>query len=244
MQKKIMINQMLAVIILLISTEYVKAEEIKGYTNGNVTFVTLEEVEVNPVLPPDPENPDVEIEVETGVSGVRLDFNYLIGTMTFGKVKLREGGVKTAMLAEVKKHTNGELLPTYSAIQVRDLRGDSEMSWRVDALMSSLVNEKGEELEGVYIEMTDGWQYNGKFSYDEKISLVPNDVTTVMTREKKDTSSFATLIWLRQVGAGNEEGLLNRSINLVIPANSKVKAGSYTGTIEWVLTVVPGNEIN
>ena len=111
----------------------------------------------------------------------------------------------------------------------------------MNARMSELVNERNENISGISVELLNGKRFEGDFTHNNKIVLNPGTSTRIMQAGVGSTSTRSTLMWLRQVNENNPDGILNQSIRLVVPEATPIRAGNYTGTVEWTIATLPTN---
>lgn len=233
--------------------------EIKNYqvieTPENATGVYSEEdidvtyiYDIAPVLPVDPLDPDTETTPENGPTIpegqglVSLDF---VSQFNFGEVSIHAGAKQYE--AQPQRITNGSdshERPNY--VQVSDRREtDDRGGWSLLARLSDegFRNEANEELRGASIHLANQDLVKPSANTGITPQIVRNDgadlLPGVTTRLLDANAAEGQGTWVYRFGDQDTAG---SSVKLNVPAGANPKATNYQATINWELSVVPGND--
>lgn len=218
------------------------------------------------VIPPvDPEEgPEVEIDPE--VPGTTGPLSIMkAATMNFGSQVISNQDQVYNMVAEMARLTNPETdgpthVPYVSFAQVQDLRGTND-GWDLTVSLSNFEsNTQNNVLTGAEIELVSGQiQYEGATTantpsaHANGLKLLPNGAArSVMTAEKGKGAGASSVVWGNQKhltdqfeadGFDPEKDVVeNEAIRLSIPGSTTKDAATYTSTLTWELTIIPGED--
>lgn len=234
-------------------------QEIKNYhvieTPENATGVYSEEdidvtyiYDIAPVLPVDPLDPDTETTPENGPmipdgqGLVSLDF---VSQFNFGEVAIHAGAKQyEAQPQRIMNGSDSHERPNY--IQVSDRREtDNRGGWSVIATLSAegFRNEANEELRGASIQLANQELAKPSVNTGRLPQIVRNNgadlLPGVSTRLLDASAAEGQGTWVYRFGDQDTAG---SSVKLDVPAGANPKATNYQATINWELSVVPGND--
>lgn len=254
----------LSTTVLAGSAATVFANEVQEVTTeGQVEFrpAGAEDGEID-VIPPEtgPDAPDVEIDPE--VDGTTGPLSIMkAATMNFGTQVISNQDQTYNMVAEMARLANPEAdgpthVPYVSFAQVQDLRG-TNAGWDLQVSLSDF--ESGTQnnvLTGAEIELVGSRiqyeginQENAPTAHQAGLKLIPNGGTrSVMTAEKEKGAGASSVVWGNQadlnaqVADPEKDVVENNAIQLFVPGSTAKDAATYTSTLTWELTSVPGEQ--
>lgn len=210
----------------------------------DVTYI----YEVAPVSPVDPMDPDTETTPENGPTIpegqglVSLDF---VSQFNFGEVAIHAGAKQYEALPQ--QITSGETLqsrPNY--VQISDRRETNDRGgWSLMATLSTegFRNEDNEELRGASIQLANQELAKPSANAGRTPQIVRNNGATLLpgvaTRLLDASAAEGQGTWVYRFGDQDSAG---SSVKLDVPAGANPKATNYQATINWELSVVPGND--
>lgn len=270
--KKLTANLLIASTILgSIAAPIVKAEEETQKpanevdTTANVKFIENNEGETKPVDPVDPENPTDPTDPENpggeggGEGSLRIDW---APHFNFGE-NLIEGGKDFTISATHYKNKDDR--PIHYFVQVSDLRGLDNASWKLDVSASALIRKESAEtkkddqtnqLLGSYITFTPGAVSNGledqkantdndngvKFAVTQ-IDLgtkegKENESQTLINAENKQNPQGTWSLAMEKGFEPREDEDRTQDVTLTIPASQvkKIRKATYQATLNWELS--------
>jgi len=217
----------IAVLLLSLFAVNAMAEESdeSTKTEASITFVANDETATEPK---NPDNPDLSGEEGsgTGMNG-KLTLDYL-PNFNFGSRSINPG-VQTFHATNLKPY-----------IQVTDKRATGE-GWKVQVKLSEFTGENG-TFSGV-ITLSNG--ENVKPSSNN--SAVPSAISPVTVTSKEnevnvviasDVENAGMGTWLTRWYPTTGDATDNDSVKLTVNT-SNIIAGSYTATLDWILTNAP-----
>lgn len=235
-------------------------------TDGQIEFRPAGE-EDGPleVIPPEkgPDAPDVEIDPE--VEGTTGPLSIMkAANMNFGTQIISNQDQVYNMVAEMARLANPEVdgpthVPYVSFAQVQDLRG-TNAGWDLQVSLSDFESEtQNSILIGAEIELVNSRiQYEGTTTSNAPsahapgLKLIPNgEAQSVMTAETEKGAGASSVVWGDQAALNAQFGaedfdpetdvVENDAIRLFVPGTTAKDATTYTSTLTWELTSVPGN---
>lgn len=270
--KKLTANLLIASTILgSIAAPIVKAEEETQKpanevdTTANVKFIENNEGGTKPVDPVDPENPTDPTDPENpggeggGEGSLRIDW---APHFNFGE-NLIEGGKDFTISATHYKNKDDR--PIHYFVQVSDLRGLDNASWKLDVSASALIRKESAEtkkddqtnqLLGSYITFTPGAVSNGledqkantdndngvKFAVTQ-IDLgtkegKENESQTLINAENKQNPQGTWSLAMEKGFEPREDEDRTQDVTLTIPASQvkKIRKATYQATLNWELS--------
>lgn len=237
----------------------VSAQEVREVTTeGQIQFTPDENGELE-VIPPEIEEPEVEIVPE--IPGTTGPLSIVkAATMNFGTQVISNQDQTYNMVAEMQqlKGTEGDenKVPYVSFAQVQDVRG-TNAGWDLQVSLSDFTsNTQNNVLTGAEVEFVGSRiQYEGSnsenapVSHEDGLKLLPNGAArSVMTAAEGKGAGASSVVW------GNQEELSaqfaddeievveNDAIQLSIPGSTAKDATTYTSTLTWELTTTPGDD--
>ena len=270
--KKLTANLLIASTILgSIAAPIVKAEEETQKpanevdTTANVKFIENNEGGTKPVDPVDPGNPIDPTDPENpggqggGEGSLRIDW---APHFNFGE-NLIEGGKDFTISATHYKNKDDR--PIHYFVQVSDLRGLDNASWKLDVSASALIRKESAEtkkddqtnqLLGSYITFTPGAVSNGledqkantdndngvKFAVTQ-IDLgtkegKENESQTLINAENKQNPQGTWSLAMEKGFEPREDEDRTQDVTLTIPASQvkKIRKATYQATLNWELS--------
>ncbi len=221
----------------------------------DVTFesaTTLVVGDLGPVSPVDPMDPDKEVDPDNppvlpeDQGMISLDF---VSQFNFGEVAINAGAKMYDALPQRLLNEDGtvnemEERPNY--VQVSDRREmDNRGGWSLVARLSTegFRNEDNEELRGASIHLANQDLVKPSANTGITPQIVRNNgadlLPGVATRLLDANAAEGQGTWVYRFGDQDTAG---SSVKLNVPAGANPKATKYQATINWELSVVPGND--
>ncbi|WP_194943351.1 WxL domain-containing protein [Enterococcus casseliflavus] len=221
----------------------------------DVTFesaTTLVVGDLGPVSPVDPMDPDKEVDPDNppvlpeDQGMISLDF---VSQFNFGEVAINAGAKMYDALPQRLLNEDGtvnemEERPNY--VQVSDRREmDNRGGWSLVTRLSTegFRNEENEELRGASIQLTNQELAKPSANTGGTPQIVRNTgadlLPGVATRLLDANAAEGQGTWVYRFGDQDTAG---SSVKLNVPAGANPKATKYQATINWELSVVPGND--
>lgn len=234
----------------------VAADEVREVTTeGQIQFTADEEGELE-VIPPIVD-PDVEIEPE--IPGTTGPLSIVkAATMNFGSQVISNQDQTYNMVAEMANLADGSgQVPYISFAQVQDVRG-TNAGWDLQVSLSDFTsNTQNNVLTGAEIEFVDSRiQYEGSntenapSAHAAGLTILPNGAArSVMTADEGQGAGASSVVWGDQADLNAQfadeeiETVTNNAIQLSIPGSTAKDATTYTSTLTWELTSIPGDEV-
>ena len=233
-------------------------------TDGQIIFTPNTDEELI-VIPPEtgPERPDIEIDPE--VPGTTGPLSIMkAATMNFGSQVISNQDQSYNMVAEMAKLTNPEEdgpkeVPYVSFAQVQDIRGTNS-GWNLQVSLSNFTsNTQNNILTGAQIELNNprleyiGTAKNAPSVHPTSLVLRPNNAAVpVMTAAKGKGAGASSVVWGNQASLNRQfnndnfdskiDVVENEAIKLSVPGSTAKDATTYTSTLTWELTTIPGEE--
>ncbi|MBC9810503.1 WxL domain-containing protein [Carnobacterium maltaromaticum] len=212
-------------------------------TNGTVKFITDTDI-TNPVDPLDPEKPvtpvdpvDPEKPVDPGTAGpLSIDF---ASPLYFGEQKIST--VDKVYTADAQPLSDSTTRPNY--VQVTDKRG-GEQGWTLQVKQDGqFATADDNELVGASITFANGEAIAGS------ASAIPSILTTGFSLVPDGTGA-AQVVMAAKAGEGagtqiyraGDDATKASSISLSVPGKTIKYQDTYTTSLTWTLTDVPGAE--
>lgn len=198
-----------------------------------------------PTNPKDPIKPDIDDDYEpedpdeiTGNNGP-LSIDY-ISNFHFGQQKM--SGNKSTFKAKLTKNNNGEERPNFLALS--DHRGNGN-GWTVTVAQAQPLTSGANTIAGTSLVMSNGYvnSVNGNGAdisplASQKVEVTPGGAAvTVVSAAGGGTKGMGS--WTNAFGSTNDQG--KDSVELNIPANTKIAKGAYETELTWTLSDTPGN---
>ncbi|WP_054711084.1 WxL domain-containing protein [Bacillus sp. JCM 19041] len=224
-----------------------EAESVDYKSNGAVKFVP--NTDITP--PVDPENPDPENPVDPidptdpegpnpGTQGP-LSIDYA-SSLDFGENEISTRDM--VYVAKAQELSDGRYVPNY--VQITDNRG-TNAGWTLQVQQNGqLTNEttQNNELTGAVIAFS-GSAVAGTMnnvdapSHPEGFTLDPAGATSLVMAA---TEGAGAGTWVNRFGEVDGDGSNNSAITLSVPGSTPKDQVTYSTTLTWNLSDVPGNE--
>ncbi|MEG1045970.1 WxL domain-containing protein [Carnobacterium sp.] len=212
-------------------------------SNGTVKFITDTDI-TNPVDPLDPEKPvtpvdpvDPEKPVDPGTAGpLSIDF---ASPLYFGEQKIST--VDKVYTADAQPLSDSTTRPNY--VQVTDKRG-GEQGWTLQVKQDGqFATADDNELVGASITFANGE------AITDSASAIPSILTTGFSLVPDGTGA-AQVVMAAKAGEGagtqiyraGDDATKASSISLSVPGKTIKYQDTYTTSLTWTLTDVPGAE--
>jgi hypothetical protein len=207
---------------------------------------------VGPVSPVDPINPDEQVNPENppvlpeDQGLVSIDF---VSQFNFGEVAIQAGEATYEALPQRLLNEDGtvnteEERPNY--VQISDRRSAEDRGgWSLFATLADdgFKNDADEILRGAAIHLANQELDKPSANTSSSPHVVRNNGVVlapgVSTRLLDANSLEGQGTWIYRFG--NQDNARN-SVKLEVPAGANPKATNYQGTIEWQLSIIPGND--
>lgn len=212
-------------------------------TNGTVKFITDTDI-TNPVDPLDPEKPvtpvdpvDPEKPVDPGTAGpLSIDF---ASPLYFGEQKIST--VDKVYTADAQPLSDSTTRPNY--VQVTDKRGGEQGCTLQVKQDGQFATADDNELVGASITFANGEAITGS------ASAIPSILTTGFSLVPDGTGA-AQVVMAAKAGEGagtqiyraGDDATKASSISLSVPGKTIKYQDTYTTSLTWTLTDVPGAE--
>lgn len=229
-------------------------------TDGQIMFTPGTDEELVVIPPePGPDGPDVEIEPE--VPGTTGPLSIMkAATMNFGSQVISSQDQTYNMVAEMAKLTNPPAegpseVPYVSFAQVQDIRG-TNAGWNLHVSLSEFTsNTQNRVLTGAEIRLHDprleyiGDAANSPAVHSSGLTLHPNEASVpVMTAAQGKGAGASSVVWGNQAALNQQAAdpgidvVENEAIQLSIPGSTAKDATTYTSTLTWDLSILPGQD--
>jgi hypothetical protein len=240
------------------------AQEVRDVTtDGQIEFRPAGEDDGDlEVLPPetDPDAPDVEIDPE--VPGTTGPLSIVKAAhMNFGSQVISNQDQVYNMVAETARLTNPEEdgpteVPYVSFAQVQDLRG-TNAGWDLQVSLDDFTsNTQNNVLTGAEVGlMASRIQYEGTnaqnapSNHADGLRLIPGaGAVSVMKAEEGQGAGASSVVWGNQADLNDQfanediDVVENDAIRLSVPGSTAKDATTYTSTLTWELTAIPGSD--
>lgn len=237
----------LATVATLSFSNFANAESADYNSNGAVKFVP--NTDITP--PVDPENPDPENPVEPidptdpegpnpGTQGP-LSIDYA-SSLDFGENKISTRDA--VYFAKAQELSDGRYVPNY--VQITDNRG-TNAGWTLQVQQNGQLGNastQNNELTGAVIAFS-GSAVAGTMTnvdaptHPDGFTLDPNGATSLVMAA---TEGAGAGTWVNRFGEVDEDAISNSAITLSVPGSTPKDQVTYSTTLTWNLSDVPGNE--
>jgi hypothetical protein len=210
-------------------------------TKGDVTFVE----NTDPIDPVDPENPDKPIDPDEPNPGTQNGPLRIIhvSNFHFGQQKVTSKSMDYSAALEKANDAGGTATTYANSVQISDERG-TNAGWKVqvkqeDQFTSTTTNTK---LTGAKITLKNTTIEKGASNTAPAATAAAGDI--VLTPDGTTTSDVATAAVNAGMGTqvarfGTKGSTAESSVQLNVPANSKLVKEKYVTNLTWILNDSP-----
>ena len=222
-----------------------------AFLNGanNTAQTVVQENVVNP-KPVDPVKPEEEVrpenppEIPENQGLLSLDF---VSQFNFGTQKISVQDqtyyAQPQRLLNEDGSVQTEVRPNY--IQISDRRAESEQDgWQLSVVQERpFTGAKGQELKGATLRL--GNQQVTATQTDNAPALENPDATITLVSGQRQPLLSAekgegTGTWIYRFG---DQDSADKSVSLIVPSNAAPDQTTYTTTLTWELSAIPGNDV-
>lgn len=233
------------------SLEEPSAEDTVFTMGSSTTTVRAiyEEIQTNgPVEPVDPLNPEVEIDPENrpelpenqGLLSIDFISSFNFGSQAISVQDQTYYAKPQRLLNEDGTVNESEERPNY--VQVSDRRSENDRNgWQLAVTQKEqFKNQTNQELTGARLNLSNQQlaTANGgespSLQVTNPLTLVPGNKRTLIRAEGAE----GTGTWIYRFGNGETAG---ESVTLDVPKGANPEATTYSATLLWELSTVPGN---
>ena len=228
-------------------------ETVTAYAFLNGKSDTAQTVVIEKIVTPkpvDPVKPEVEIRPENppvipeDQGLLSLDF---VSQFNFGTQKISVQDqtyfAQPQRLLNEDGSVQTEVRPNY--IQISDRRAESEQDgWQLSVVQERpFTGAKGQELKGATLRL--GNQQVTATQTDNAPALENPDATITLVSGQRQPLLSAekgegTGTWIYRFG---DQDSADKSVSLIVPSNAAPDQTTYTTTLTWELSAIPGNDV-